>query len=58
MNWPSTNRYGGIEVLEGLLYDVLEEYVEENRREWAPLTNSYSCPEKFSKSVIYKDSTV
>ena len=42
----------GVEVLKGLLYDVLEEYVEENMREWAPLNNSYSCSEKFSKLVI------
>ncbi|KAI0224310.1 hypothetical protein LSAT2_024675 [Lamellibrachia satsuma] len=40
------------------LHDVLEEYVEENRQELAPLTNSYSCSEKFSKLVISKDSTV
>ena len=51
-NWPSTNRYGGVHVLKGLLHDVLEEYVEENRRECAPLTISYSCLENVSKLVI------
>ena len=44
INWP--NIYGGVEVLEGLVHDVLEEYVEENRREWTPMTSSYIYTEK------------
>ena len=45
-NWPSNNIYGGVEVLEGMLNGVIGDHVEKNKRELAPLMNSYSCPEK------------
>ena len=51
--WPSSDGNGGVEIVEGILHDVLGIDVEQNWREEAFLENSNRDAEEVSVGVFF-----